>query len=160
MKLLLALLLCAACGAARTSSKSPDENCDGCPEAASSHAPSGVTGADRDGDGITDTDRCSDDPEDFDGFADNDGCPDTDNDQDGLRDVDDRCPLEPEDKDGDADTDGCPEGASSGGSAPARPRIEEDPDRDDDGVFDKYDECPDEPEDYDRHKDEDGCPDP
>ena len=68
------------------------------------------TGADRDGDGLSDeVDRCPDDPEDRDGFQDEDGCPEADNDQDGIRDIDDKCPADPEAKNGRQDEDGCPD---------------------------------------------------
>ncbi|MCS7036238.1 MAG: OmpA family protein [Saprospiraceae bacterium] len=73
--------------------------------------------ADRDGDGVLDTeDRCPDQP----GLATTFGCPDRDS--DGIADRDDRCPDEP----GPATLSGCP-------------------DRDGDGLADRDDRCPDKP---------------
>lgn len=70
--------------------------------------------ADRDGDGILDTeDRCPDDP----GLSAYRGCPDRDN--DGIPDVDDKCPDEP----GVESFQGCP-------------------DTDGDGIIDSKDKCP------------------
>ncbi|MCB9786649.1 MAG: OmpA family protein [Deltaproteobacteria bacterium] len=101
-------------------------------------------GADRDQDGVADTDDgCPDVAEDADGFEDADGCPDPDNDKDGIADGQDKCPDEAEDQDGFEDADGCP-----------------DTDNDQDGVADTADKCPDDPEDADDFQDGDGCPDP
>ena len=99
--------------------------------------------ADRDGDGIVDSDDdCPDEPEDFDEYEDADGCPDFDNDKDGIADGDDGCPNDAEDMDGFEDIDGCP-----------------DLDNDADGIPDAQDACPDEAEDMDGWEDTDGCPD-
>ncbi len=98
--------------------------------------------ADRDGDGIVDSDdECPDDPEDLDEFEDADGCPDLDNDADGIPDTSDVCPDDAEDVDGFEDTNGCP-----------------DPDNDNDGLLDGQDSCPDDAEDVDGFEDTDGCP--
>jgi outer membrane protein OmpA-like peptidoglycan-associated protein len=103
-----------------------------------------TSSADRDGDGVSDSDdKCPDDPEDVDGFQDDDGCPDPDNDGDGILDADDKCPKKAEDADGFEDGDGCP-----------------DTDNDQDGVEDQDDKCPDDAEDKDGFEDADGCPDP
>jgi len=66
--------------------------------------------ADRDGDGIVDSDdECPDDPEDLDEFEDADGCPDLDNDGDQILDPDDLCPNDPENYNDFKDDDGCPD---------------------------------------------------
>jgi outer membrane protein OmpA-like peptidoglycan-associated protein len=66
--------------------------------------------ADRDGDGIPDSeDQCADRPEDHDGFEDEDGCPDIDNDLDRVLDIADKCPNVPETYNGYDDDDGCPD---------------------------------------------------
>jgi outer membrane protein OmpA-like peptidoglycan-associated protein len=81
---------------------------------------------DSDGDGIADAkDKCPKAKEDLDEFEDEDGCPDVDDDKDGILDLKDKCRLQPEDKDNFEDTDGCP-----------------DPDNDKDGVVDGSDACP------------------
>ncbi len=99
--------------------------------------------ADRDGDGILDSDdACPNEPEDLDSFQDGDGCPDTDNDADGVPDAQDACPNDPEDRDSFEDSDGCP-----------------DPDNDHDRILDGADACPNVAEDPDGFEDEDGCPD-
>ncbi len=100
--------------------------------------------ADRDGDGILDTDdRCPTDPENRNDYQDTDGCPDNpDTDGDGIRDPDDRCVSEPEDSDHYLDEDGCP-----------------DPDNDSDGIPDVSDHCPLEVETINQFEDTDGCPD-
>jgi len=133
--------------------------------------------ADRDGDGILDSDdRCPDEPEDRDGWADANGCPDPDNDKDGILDTADKCPNKPEDKDGFQDADGCPDPdndkdglADVKDRCPNKPEDKDgfqdadgcpDVDNDDDGLLDNQDKCPDEPEDIDEFEDEDGCPDP
>jgi OmpA-OmpF porin, OOP family len=135
--------------------------------------------ADRDGDGIADSeDRCIDTPEDLDDFKDSDGCPDLDNDGDGIPDASDRCPNVAEDLDQFQDEDGCPEEDNDGdGIADIRdpcPNAKEDhkgkkpndgcpataEDADNDGVPDASDRCHDEQEDRDGFEDNDGCPDP
>lgn len=68
-------------------------------------APVPPTPADRDGDGIPDSeDQCPEAAEDRDGFQDGDGCPDPDNDGDGVADAEDKCPNEP----GASNRHGCP----------------------------------------------------
>ncbi len=100
--------------------------------------------ADRDGDGIYDSEDSDPyNPEDFDGFADHDGAPDPDNDGDGIPDLRDAAPNEAEDMDGFEDHDGIP-----------------DLDNDGDGIPDSKDAAPDHAEDFDDFEDSDGMPDP
>jgi hypothetical protein len=78
--------------------------------AAPDAVPQRLIRADRDGDGIVDSeDKCPHEPEDKDGFEDADGCPDDDNDRDGIPDRNDKCPNDPETKNGFEDDDGCPD---------------------------------------------------
>lgn len=137
---------------------------------------SGISRADRDGDGVPDaTDACASEAEDRDGYQDEDGCPDNDNDNDGIRDDKDKCTEEPEDRDNYQDEDGCPEPDNDGDSTPDTsdrcPDQKEDvdgfddgdgcPDEDNDldGFADAVDKCPNDPETVNGIDDEDGCPD-
>jgi hypothetical protein len=109
----------------------PDSE-DRCPDAA---GPAKFGGCpDSDGDGIPDAlDKCPQDP----GDAANNGCPPPDQDGDGVPDAQDRCPTQP----GPESTGGCP-----------------DVDSDGDGIVDRFDKCPFDPETYNGIDDNDGCP--